>query len=80
MFFYGWGFVVDLAIILVRHFKHWKFYILIHLIIFLILDFSTIIIVSMTLYAKKDSLAGLSDGVLIAHFILGVIFFALVII
>jgi hypothetical protein len=50
------------------------------MIFFIILDFSTIIIVSMTLDAKKESLSSLDDGVIVAHYILGVIFLAFVII
>ncbi len=47
--FYGWGILVDIGIVFGRYFKTWKHYILIHSLVFFILDILTIIFESIML-------------------------------
>ena len=50
----SWSFLVDIGITVVRYFKHWSNYITIHLIIFFIVDYYTLIIVFWVIGKSKS--------------------------
>jgi len=73
---------MDISIFVIRYLKTWKHYVLAHTLIFLLLDVSTIVVVSIILgenQFKLNKLDGVSDDVK-NHYILGVTVLAIVII
>lgn len=62
IFFWGWGIWMDLAIMFGRFFKSWKHYMTVHILMFIVLDFSTVVIVSMTLYQNRNNLPTKGKG------------------
>lgn len=54
--FYAWGIFVDIAIIISRNFKVWKWYMMCHGILFLLIDLGTVIIAALTLAINTNPL------------------------
>lgn len=50
--FYAWGVAVDIAIIISRNFKAWKWYMMLHGILFLIVDLGTLALIVLTMFAN----------------------------
>ena len=61
--------------IFARYFRGWKYYLVIHALIFIVIDVLNIVFISMTIYNVG---AGQGRPINYAHNILGIIFFSLV--
>lgn len=67
----SWGLLADFAIIVARFFKHIKGYLLIHATCFVIVDFSTIILVIMMLNRAGDTIEDFLIGCTFLTVLLG---------
>lgn len=69
--FYSWGFLIDISLILVRNFKCWRNYVIIHGLIQLFIDVATVILVSLTIYVNTYPMSEVLKGVSGVHFVVG---------
>ncbi|KAL4484235.1 hypothetical protein ABPG72_003519 [Tetrahymena utriculariae] len=79
--FYGWGIGADIAIFVGRYLKAWKHHILVHSILFFIINVSTIVLEAIVINGnnyKLDDVSNLDTGVK-NHFIIGCVIMALII-
>ena len=55
--FIAWGILIDISLIIARNFKMWTHYMIIHGLLMIVIDFGTIVLVSMTLYYNRAALS-----------------------
>ncbi|KAL4435822.1 hypothetical protein ABPG74_015790 [Tetrahymena malaccensis] len=79
--FYGWGIGADIAIFVGRYLKAWKHHILVHSILFFLINVSTIILEAIVINGNNYKLGDVSnlDTGVKNHFIIGCVIMALII-
>ena len=64
----GWGIFADISIIIAMYFKHLKYNLHVHAIIFFIINISSLVNTSMLLDINKNELSGIDERLLIFGF------------
>ncbi|EAS06749.3 DOMON domain protein (macronuclear) [Tetrahymena thermophila SB210] len=79
--FYGWGIGADIGIFVGRYLKAWKHHILVHAMIFFIINVSTIVLEAIVINGNDYKLGDVSnlDSNVKNHFIIGCVIMALII-